>query len=402
MLSGRRAAVVVVAVVAAVGGLAAARSVTANDPVPAEASTTAGGTASTRETLPLDPAQEAFDETVAELQAFVEDQRDLKFLRPVEARLLDDARFAEMIATDDGTGDPPVEELRRTERILKALALITPDFDLVGMVTDPARRGQDVLGVYSDETEVLYVRGTSLTPMVKSVLVHELVHALDDQHFDLSKYSNLTGELEDNLAARALVEGNARRIENLYVEQLSAVDAASVEAARDARPESDAVDEFQIADYFAVFPYLDGAEFVTAIAGRGGERAVDDAFRRPPRTTAEVLEPMRYMSGIRGTLLTPPDSPSPVVDTGMFGELGLFLLLLDAVGPVNASIAASTWEGDSYVAYEDGDRMCARVRFLLEGVREGEVTAEILTAWAEQQSDATIDSRGTLIVTTCR
>ena len=349
-----------------------------------------------------DPAQAALDATVEELQAFVERQRGLTFTRPVVARLLDDAGFDELLAEHDGGVAPSAEELLRTERILKALGLITPELDLVAAASDPSHAGEGIIGLYDDDAEVLYARGASLTPLVRSVLVHELVHALDDQHFDLSKHVHVGGDLEERIAARALIEGNARRVENIYVDQLPDDERASVEAAHRAASETDDGTGFQIAAYYSLFPYLDGARFVSELAARGGERAVDAAYARPPRTTAEVLEPERYRAGITGTRLSTPQSPTPPVDAGMFGELGLFLLVVDAVGPEKASIAASTWEGDSYVAYEDGGRMCARVRFWLEGILEGEITAQILSEWAEQQPDATLEDLSILEVTTCR
>ena len=46
-----------------------------------------------------------------------------------------------------------------------------------------------------------------------------------------------------------------------------------------------------------VFPYAAGQEFVRALRARGGQRLLDRAFRHPPRTTAAVLDPARYLAG---------------------------------------------------------------------------------------------------------
>ena len=46
-----------------------------------------------------------------------------------------------------------------------------------------------------------------------------------------------------------------------------------------------------------VYPYNAGQEFVKALREQGGQRLLDRAFRHPPRTTAAVLDPSRYLAG---------------------------------------------------------------------------------------------------------
>jgi uncharacterized protein YjaZ len=68
------------------------------------------------------------------------------------------------------------------------------------------------------------VRGTELTPSVESTLVHELTHALQFQHFDLGKHHEELEEADDSAASSAytaLVEGDARRIQAAWRENLS-------------------------------------------------------------------------------------------------------------------------------------------------------------------------------------
>ena len=346
----------------------------------------------------------AFDATVEELKRFVAAQRELEFQRPVQIVQLDDeafaARFAKMYPTDGIV----VGQVRQVERVLKAFGLVTPGYDLVEEVTDPASHTQGLLGWYDPKSESLYVRGGSLTPMIRSVLVHELVHALDDQHFDIEALVGREGDLEESIAARALVEGNAMRIQHEYEATLSAADRAAVESETDDKVTADGLsaESFQPVSYFGAFPYLDGERFVSELAEVRGEDAVDDIFRRPPDTTAEVLEPQRYQLGLSGHRLAAPSSPTEPIDSGMFGELGLLLLLAEAVGPAQAAIAAAPWEADSYVAYEDGDRMCVRLHVLLESPWSSALTAQILEGWADQQIDASVSDLGVVEATSCR
>jgi len=66
--------------------------------------------------------------------------------------------------------------------VLKALRLIADKVDL-GEVAK--KQAGDVVGFYDDHKKSLYVRGVDPTPFAKEVIVHELTHALDDQHFGL-------------------------------------------------------------------------------------------------------------------------------------------------------------------------------------------------------------------------
>lgn len=62
-------------------------------------------------------------------------------------------------------------------------------------------------------------KGERPTPFVRQILDHELTHALQDQHFNLDR--ELNDLYESYLAFEALIEGDASRIENLYLESLA-------------------------------------------------------------------------------------------------------------------------------------------------------------------------------------
>ncbi len=84
-----------------------------------------------------------------------------------------------------------------------------------------------MLGFYDPESGELVVRGTEPSLFLQSVIVHELTHALDDQHFELDR-----PEVEENdehsFGFTALVEGNARTVENLWKDQLTDEEAAQL------------------------------------------------------------------------------------------------------------------------------------------------------------------------------
>jgi hypothetical protein len=62
---------------------------------------------------------------------------------------------------------------------------------------------------------MVFVRGDELTPAVRVTLAHELTHVLQDQHFDLQRLDE--PDFEEHEGLRAMAEGDAGRIEDIYV-----------------------------------------------------------------------------------------------------------------------------------------------------------------------------------------
>ena len=71
----------------------------------------------------------------------------------------------------------------------------------------------------------MVIRGKNLADVATRVtVVHELTHALQDQHFDLNKLTDATKTSGADTALTALIEGDAVRVENKYVDALSKAD----------------------------------------------------------------------------------------------------------------------------------------------------------------------------------
>jgi hypothetical protein len=397
--SKRRRLLVLVGVVAVLALVALGRPLVLGTGAPAaEPTADVAPTVTTAAPPPVPAATAAIDAEVGMLSDWVANERKLQFLRPVPATLLDDAAFAERLGADE-LDDAARAEITELEGMFKALGLLDGSIDLVAEIE--ATGGDAVVGFYDTESGQLFVRGTEITPYTRAVLVHELTHALDDQHFGLARPALEDGDHEEAAAFQALVEGNAMRMEMRWIDRLPAADRASVVDA-DARAADGARGSFQPAYYFGYFPYLEGRAFAEAVADAGGEARIDRAFADPPTTTAEILVPERYLHGIGGALLTAPRAEGEEIESGMFGALALFLVLETAVSPEEAAVATVAWEGDSFVAWRDGERTCLKVRVLLDAPWDAAFTADLFERWAERQVDASVEAPGTVIVRTCR
>ena len=334
---------------------------------------------------------------LAELEAFVETARGLRFLEPVDVEVVGDAAFRRLLSVGE-----PIDEFDEAveEGVLRALGLFDGADDLGAVAElDP----DTVAGFYDTGTKDLVVRGPRLTPFVRQVVVHELTHALDDQHFGLDR--DFADE-ESALAFEALVEGNAVLVESRYLASLSPAErqaAADEEEATfgagDGGPLPKVVVEL------AAFPYRDGRNLVEALLAAGGQRRLDAAFRRPPTTSAEVLHPDRFLGGRPVAAAPPVAADGRVVDEGPLGELVLRVVLAQSLPEDQAARAADGWAGDRYVAWRAGRRTCVRAAFVLDTPAEAAELGSALRRWAGRHPGASADgplpATATVVLTRC-
>ena len=306
----------------------------------------------------------AVDARLPALTAFVEQERGLAFRSPVEVEVLDDGAFVEALLEPVPGDAEPVGDGGAT---LRALGLLEPDQELDEEVDASLASG--VAGFYDPADGRLVVRGGVFDPYVELVLVHELTHALQDQHFELSRPDLLEADDERQLAFDALVEGDAGRVEQAW---------------RDAQPRSvqDQIDDEEQRRYgdldegpYAVevllgFPYAAGPGLVEQLLDEGGQAGLDAAFRDPPTTSEQVLR----LGPAAPTVPAPDDLPAgEVVDQGVLGELGLSLVLdLDPTDPEERL----GWAGDRYATVDTEDGPCTVADVELDGAPERDLLLE--------------------------
>lgn len=333
------------------------------------------------------------DELVAlvdELQVFVAEARGLEFQEDVQVELADDAAFQARLLEDFEDG---ADDIADVEVFYKALGLIEPDADLLEELRQIYSSG--VLGFYDPETNELVVRGTSLTPYVRKTIVHELVHALDDQHFELDRDDEYD-ERKDELSVgfTAVVEGNARRIEQQWIDEQAEDVQAQAEAEERAFADGIDVGAFPEILLFQIgAPYELGKVFVDAIVGERGERAVDAALEDPPTTSEQVLFPPLYTAREPRVEVPVPPADGEVVDDGVVGALfwfGLFTTGDAPVPPSDAFAAIQGWGGDWAVTWQDGDASCVRIDVVGDTQDDTDELETALRAWAEESAAAEI------------
>ncbi|MFV1991165.1 MAG: hypothetical protein ACC652_10535, partial [Acidimicrobiales bacterium] len=161
---------------------------------------------------------DAWDERIEEYVRIVEQSRGLSFQNPVFVEFLSEEDFRETVTEDEEhLSDEDQEFYDYYAGLLRSYGLLEGDVNL--FEENNELFGDSVVGFYSDDSKTLTIRGEEITTDVKLTIVHELVHALQDQHFDLSTTDDLEGQAL--VAKRALIEGDARAVEVDYLRTLS-------------------------------------------------------------------------------------------------------------------------------------------------------------------------------------
>ena len=338
-----------------------------------------------------------FERTIAELEAFVAKARGLPFKQKVKVTLLDDGAFRARLEEER---DVDREELAKTTKVLRALDLIEEDVDLEA--AQASLLGDAVLGYYDYEKDELVVRGAGLTPGVRQTLVHELTHALQDQHFELDRPEFEDRDDEASSAFSGLVEGDARRIEAEYRKTLSRAEQRQADrqtSASDIDPDIPRVLLESLA-----FPYVFGPGFVDELLEEGGQAAIDEAFGTPPWTSEHILHPEKYLEGEEAKPVVDPAADGEVFDRGVVGEFGLVLILGDDVSGADLRRAINGWGGDRYVAWDAEGRSCVRATFDMDTQRDNDELRTVLRKWADKHDGATVTGAAaqSVTLTSCR
>jgi hypothetical protein len=320
------------------------------------------------------------DDAVGRMSTYVERARGLEFKEPVKATLLDDAAFERRLREGN-----PVDDARIEGRIatLRALKLLPPDFDIESALRDDL---SSVIGFYDPLTDELYVRGRGDSPYVRFVLVHELTHALQDQHFDIGAL--LAAEGDVGLAHRALIEGDAEDIMRDYLSTLGPFEQDLV--AREAKERGDQLYGRSFYLSYTNFPYVAGKQFVRDLVTGATNEQLNAAYANPPQSSEQIIDIGRYRAGDGPRPVAPPRADGTVIDQGDIGQFELAFLLLLALPVESTFRAIEGWGGSRYVTWSAGERSCTRARFVMDTPPEERELVAALRDWASAHGSATV------------
>jgi len=251
--------------------------------------------------------------------------------------------------------------VKASGEILFALGAVPASFDYRRGLLQVMRA--ELLGFYEPHEKTMFLGGDLHGQELDATLWHELVHALQDQHYGLEKllaWSDDAGDWQG--AVHALAEGDATSamIDALFAEkQLRAPDMPdSVLDLQSALAAGSVQQVPAIIKRSVVAPYLDGLSFVNALRRRGGWPAVAGAWQRLPTSTEQILHLEKYDANEAPEALPPlaasASGPGQATYSDVYGEQSLRVLFEEWMPARAARAAARGWAGDRVTAFSDG------------------------------------------------
>lgn len=297
--------------------------------------------------------------------------------------------------------DYPADEAKRKAEAFALLGLLPEGTDLRSALTRLTLA--QALAYYNPVKDRFYMIQSGLPEPIRSfTFAHELEHALQDQACDLEKYLDSPKLTEDEeFARRSVAEGEANLVSMLWLLDFAGQRDISPDSEREigmqlrAQYEILRRNDYRIGDQLgnlekilgdaakelvekdritAETPrflvrtltdaYTVGALFLQRVYAKGGWKAVDALYEKPPRSSEQILHPEKFTAG-------EPDEPrslalpgaAEAADQDTLGEFEVEALVeegLRAAGVEKqearrrAEAASAGWDGDRYALGKDG------------------------------------------------
>ncbi len=341
----------------------ATRSPTAAKPAPTQAR---AGTSAV-------PPREAdgAERIVARALTYMSGLRELAATAPVKGRVISRDQMVQRVEHELDTEIPPAV-VNASGEILFALGTVPASFDYRRGLLDVMRA--ELLGFYEPHDKTMFLGGDLRGAELDATLWHELVHALQDQHYGLEKLLDFSADAGDwQGAVHALAEGDATSamIDAMFAPKgIRAPDVPDSVMDLESALSTGAVEQVPaIIKRSVMAPYVDGLAFVNALRRRGGWSSVDEAWRRLPASTEQILHLDKYDAHEAPepipALAPNASGPSESTYSDVYGEETLRILFEEWMPARAAREAASAWAGDRVTAFSDGQltSVAWRIRF---------------------------------------
>lgn len=315
-------------------------------------------------------AQSTLFQQVDEMVSALSDITGWRIERKVPAEMLTKEKFRRYV--DSKMKDSSREQLHAEEVTLKMFGFVPQDYDLAKETVDLV--SEQAAAFYDYNKKRLFILDSTTEGNEQRVaLVHELAHALADQHHPLGKFMHKGSPDDDASTARqAVMEGQATWLTWAYVSRRNGGEASVPAEMIEELTKSSGSDNTEFPVFTKaplymkeslVFPYNEGLKFQDAIFHRLGRPAFDQVFTRAPQSTQQILHPGAYLAAKKPTEPEPPSLQSALgkkeakqyrlLAEGSLGEFDFSVLLRQYVPEQQGAEAASHWRGASYRLYEN-------------------------------------------------
>ncbi|WP_266075880.1 Hvo_1808 family surface protein [Haladaptatus caseinilyticus] len=229
---------------------------------------------------------------VGRAMARVEFIRNQEFKRPVQVEPLPRKQYEGMVRSQVRSQYTPSQ--RAWENQIWEALFVT------GEKSDSARQRmqlfqQRVAGFYIPSNGQIYVISDGNLVIDNATLVHELTHALQDQHVGLGSSQFEAQTMDGQRARDGLTEGEAAYVEARYVNRCGN-EWSCVEMPGPPQEKTPyrggRLPEFNLGMQVSIIqPYSDGPAYVASNVESNGWKAVKRQYRNPPKASAQVIDP---------------------------------------------------------------------------------------------------------------
>ena len=253
-------------------------------------------------------------------------------------------------------------------KTLEAFGLIPKDFPLDSFMLDVLT--DQVAGLYDPKAKEFYIADWIPVDEQKTVMSHELTHALEDQSFRIDDWIKAARPNDDaELARDSVSEGSAMAAmvdyqmldQHIGVRELPDV-TLLIRAGAITEMDKDpnlAKAPIYIRDEL-LFPYLAGTGFTQEfLKAHSGWKDIHLVFENPPVSTQQILHPDLYLNGTKPVAVTLPVWKGVVPDNwklleeNTMGEFGVGEVLKQFRKDNSEDPLSTAWKGDRYAVFED-------------------------------------------------
>lgn len=299
--------------------------------------------------LPMGAADQQFAMQVRTLLTETSQLTGLAIKRQVPAAFLSRAELEKYLAKKMKEDVDP-KAIATEELVIKRLGFAPEDFKL--KETTLALLSEQAAAFYDFEKRKLFVVDSTPGSVGPELLIHELGHALQDQHFGLRRFLKAAGDDDDGALARmAVMEGQAMWLMAKHARRR--MEPAQAESSDEADYPVLAKVPLYLKESL-LFPYEKGVYFQAAVCAKHDD-CISRVFREPPVSSAQILHPDLYFRGVKPEIVKMPDAPTkgkwkPRAE-GNLGEFDYDLLI--RTHKVEATGVAMNWRGGGYRLLEE-------------------------------------------------
>jgi tetratricopeptide (TPR) repeat protein len=259
----------------------------------------------------------------------------------------------------------PPSQIELDRKIFAILGLVPRSFDLAEFLRRISLLS--TVSHYDPETSTLYI-AESLTGVTQEEIVVSLVvnvvHALQDQHFNLTPYTTkVMGNDDASMARLALVLGDALAVlvdYSLNSKTLTPAQARDVERSFRLGIESQLGENVPEAlKQFNVFPAVSGFRFMGSFRKWNTWKDTTKLYSDVPRSTEQIMHPEKYIASRDDPAVVQSQSSPDVlsapwrsISANVLGEFSLYLVLNRFIGKEKAEGAAQGCDGDRLELFE--------------------------------------------------